>query len=271
MPIGDDLPFSPDPTGKATPSDLMQAAVFDVLMRLNVARPCTVEKWSPPVPGQLPATVDVKSDFKYVRSIDHEDDANTAAGEVVSTETAGLRAVGVWPTLIRVPIMQWGPPTFNWRGQIPVGTTGLLIIADRCLDQWKVSGGPLDPATMDKHDIYHGHNSPTIDPLVDILGPDNGSAGFEIATGSDKSIRMFTDGPNATVDALTLIKLGAAAALGVARLNDPVSPNAAMTTFMTQVVAAFTVINGIIPVSIPVPPVGAFGSISTASTKVKAE
>jgi hypothetical protein len=278
MPISDDMPWSPSPDGNASPSSLYQAIVFDILMRCNVCKPATVQAWSPPVLGQLPAVVAVQIDFKYTRAIDNASDLKN--GETLSTESAGLRAVGTWVPIPNVPVLAFGSPSFGWRGAVPVGTTGLLLFADTILDQWKNSGGPVDPAMYERHSLncgifiptlYHGRNTPTIDPLVDVLGPNDGTAGFEIATGTDKSVRLFTDGPNATIDAATLVKLGAGALRGVGRLGDAVSPNADMILFMSQIVTAFTAINLIIPISVPVPPAGAFGMLSEASAKVKAE
>ena len=281
MPINDDLPFSPTPDGNATASALFQAIVFDTMIRLNVAKPATVVSWAPPQPGKLPATVRVTIDFKYARSINNASEIQ--AGELLVTETAGLRAVGTWAALPTVPVVQFGSPTFCWRGAIPAGTTGLLVFMDAAIDQWKSSGGPLDPALANKHNIndavflptlYHGSNAPTIDPLVDIIGPDDGSAGLEIATGTDKSIKVFTDGPQANLDAATAVKLGDAltATLGVARLSDDVAPTADMTAFMSAVVTALTTIAAAVPVVIvpPIPP-ATIGVISSASTKVQAE
>ncbi len=218
MPISDDMPWSPSPDGNASPSALYQAIVFDILMRCNVCKPATVQSWSPPVLGVLPAVVSVQIDFKYTRAINNQSELQ--AGESLSQETAGLRAVGTWVPIPNVPVLAMGSPSFGWRGKVPDGTTGMLLFADTILDQWKTSGGPVDPAMFERHSLncgifvptlYHGGNTPTIDPLVDVLGPNDGTAGFEIATGTDKSVRVFTDGPNAVIDALTLIKLGALA------------------------------------------------------------
>lgn len=282
MPISDDMPFSPSPDGNASPGSFFQAIVFDVLMRCLVAKPATVTAWSPPVPNTLPAVVTVRIDFQYARAIDKE--ADLRPGETLSIESAGLRAIGTWVPIPNVPIVTMGTSTFGHRGAVPVGTTGIVIFADAILDQWKTSGGPVDPALYERHSLncgifiptmYHGGNTPTVDPLVDHLGPNDGSAGLEIATGTDKSIRLYTDGPNANVDASTLVQLGTATGplLAVARQTDDVTASAALTTFMTQVVTALTTIAAAVPVVIvpPVPPAGPIGSISTGSAKVFAQ
>jgi hypothetical protein len=279
VPRHSDLPFAPLPGRGATEEEFFAAIVYHIFTTLRVCIPATVMAWNPSVPGLLPATVDIELDFLRARAIDNDAETQTAKGETTSNETAGKKAVGPWPRFVRIPIVYAGPPSFGIRGPIDVGTTGLYIVADRCLDQWLNTGGPLDPAVAVKHDIndgfflasaYHGANSPTIPTDVHRLGPDDGSAGFEIAI-TDQALRVFTAGPTATIDALTTIKFGTSATLGVARQTDTVGPNAAMTAFMSQIAAAFTVINGIIPISIPVPPVGAIGTITSSSTKVKSE
>jgi hypothetical protein len=112
-----------------------------------------------------------------------------------------------------------------WLGQdTSDDESGLLLFADAILDQWKTSGGPVDPALYERHSLncgifiptlYHGKNTPNVDPLVDHLGPNDGTAGLEIATGTDKSIRLYTDGPNANVDAAAFVQLGGSLRRGV--------------------------------------------------------
>lgn len=231
----DDLPFSPDGNGEASPEDFFRGIVWHVMMTLRVAQPATVVKWNPPVrtgPIQRPPTVDLKMDFKYRRAVDVEAEVNTAKGETVSDESWGLRAEGEWPTFRFCPIVSFGPPAFNIRGPIAVGTTGLWVVVDRSLDEWLNNGGPLAPATADKHDFndgffiptaYHGKNTPEVSADVHQLGPDDGSAGLEIATATDKSVRVFTDGPTATVDAATTVKLGEAAAEAITKAESLIS------------------------------------------------
>jgi hypothetical protein len=237
MPISDDMPFSPSPDGNASPGSLFQAIVFDVLMRCNVCKPATVVAWAPPVPNQLPAVVTVQIDFMYARAIDNATDLRP--GETLSVESAGLRAVGAWVPIPNVPVLAFGTSTFGHRGAVPIGTTGILIFADAILDQWKTSGGPVDPALYERHSLncgifiptlYHGLNTPVVDPLVDVLGPNDDTAGFEIATGTDKSIRLFTTGPNATVDAATLVNVGALAVEAITKAESMIAAIDALLT-----------------------------------------
>lgn len=286
MPINDDMEFSPSPDGNASPTDLVAAIVFDLLIRLKVAEPAKVVKWRAPKQGNvddaLGPRVDVKLSFKYARAIDNEGDLKQ--GEQLSRETAGLRAVGEWPTLPNLPVVTWGSPRFGHRGKIPEGTTGVVLFMDKLMDQWKNTGGPIDPGVHEPHSLnngvfiptlYHGRNSPPIDENVDVIGPEDGSAGLELNADS-KDLRLFTSGSTATVDAATAVDLGAGATLGVARLNDDVSAKAAMTTWALVVE---TFINTIAPGTITpansfattVAAANGFGSISSASAKVKAE
>ena len=284
MPISDDMPFSPSPDGNASPGSLFDAIVFDVLMRCNVCKPATVQAWSPPVPGTLPAVVTVRIDFKYARAIDVE--ADLRPGEALSVESAGLRAVGTWVPIPNVPVVAFGTSTFGHRGAVPVGTTGLLLFADAILDQWKTSGGPVDPALYERHSLncgifiptlYHGKNTPTVDPLVDHLGPNDGTAGLEIATGTDKSIRLYTEGPNANVDAAAFVQLGdpLGVLLAVARQTDNVAAKAAMIAWASIVETAINVLapGTFTPANSFATTVAAngFGSIASGSAKVFAE
>jgi hypothetical protein len=282
MPRHEDLPFSPLPGRGASESDLFDAIIYQVFTLLRVAIPATVKAWSPAVPGTLPATVDIELDFLRARAIDNESEVQTSKGEVFVDETAGPKAVGPWPRFVRVPIVYPGGPSFGIRGPIDVGTTGLYIIADRCIDQWLNTGGPLDPAVAVKHDIndgfflagsaYHGRNSPPIPTDVHRLGRDDGSAGFELSI-EDASIRMYTDGPTATVDALTNILLGPAAVLGVARLTDPVGPSLAMSAWASMIEAAIVGAGGVIPpgTNFALTVLNSFASITGASTKTLSE
>ena len=204
----------------------MQAIEFNVFTRLRVCIPATVVTWSPAVPGTLPATVDLLLDFKRVRAIDNPAEVRADQGEVLVPTATGLLAVAVRPFYRQKPIVYASAgPAFSMRGPIAPGTTGLYIIADRCIDQWINMGGPVDPATADKHDlndgfflplVYHGLNTVVIPQDKHQLGPDDGTAGLEIAI-ADKSIAVKTEGPTATIDAATLINIGAAAAEAVAK------------------------------------------------------
>jgi hypothetical protein len=113
-----------------------------------------------------------------------------------------------------------------------------------------------------------------IDPTLHRVGSADGTAGLEISEGEapTRTIAVRTQGPTATVDAAAEVKLGEAAALGVARLTDGVSASGDMVAYMAAVVTALTTIAAQVPVGItpPIPPT-VIGQISQASTKVKSE
>jgi hypothetical protein len=269
---------------------LFQAICYHIFTTLRVCVPATVQSWAPPVAGAtpLPATVTIKLDFLRIRVIDNPAEVRADRGEKLLQENTSLKAAGELPKFQRVPIVYAGAgPGCNIRGPIAKGTTGLYIVADRCIDQWLNTGGPLDPATADKHNIndgfflpvtYHGKNSPQISADVHQVGPDDGSAGMEIATGSDNSIRLFTDGPTANIDAATAVQLGNALGplLAVARQTDDVGPKTAMTAWALVVETA---INTLIPgtftpansFATTVNAGNGFGTITSGSAKVQAE
>ena len=283
MPRTDDLDFQPLPGRGSSEGDFFRAIAYHVGMELHVCVPATVVAWTPAIPEKKqPATVDVQIDFKRVRAIDNPSEVRTSKGEELVTAKTGLLAVGTRPIRRGKPyLVPSVGGDFSMRGPIAVGTTGLLVVADRSIDSWINEGGPVDPATADRHNfddgfflplVYHGSNTPTIPTTAHQLGRADGSAGLEINVGDAPDLRLYTNGPNATIDAASTVKLGAAATLGAARLTDTVDASANMATFMAQVVTALNTIAAAVPVVIvtPVPP-STIGTISSASSKVVAE
>ena len=292
MAADNDLDFMPDARGEASPDDFFAAIKYEIFTTLRVCIPATVKAWTPAVPNKLPATVDVQLDFLRTRSINNAGEL-LEGEELLDSEAESLRARGPVPTLRRVPIACAGNPAMNQRGRIPNGTTGFLLVADRCLDQWKNTGGPLDSATADKHDyndgfflptVYHGGNTPESPTASQQFGPDDGSAGLEIID-ADKSISLKTTGTTATVDATSddapaaaRILLGAAAALAAFRTTDPVNPGANMAAWALVVETAinvlapgtFTPANSFATTIAP-PNTGNFGSGGTGSAKTLIE
>jgi hypothetical protein len=263
--------------------------VRDVMIRMRTGMPAEVVSWAGPVaagPKSKPALVRVRPHFYTVVSMNSRDECTTeleAAGWVASIEGEGWIRKKPLPEIPNCPVAYVGPAGMLARGPLKAGETGWLVFSDRSLDKWTQTGGPVDPVFQDFHllndavffpGLRYGTNAKAISSDYFAIGPEDGSAGMfidNVTAPALPDIEVSTTGANATIDALTAVNLGAAATLGVARQTDPVSPNAAFTAFMSQIVAAFTVINAIIPVTIPTPPVGAFGTITGASTKVKAE
>lgn len=281
MPRQDDLPFSPLPGRGADESQFWQAMIFEIFTTMRVCQPATVVAWTPPIPGTRPATVDLQLDFLQVRSIDNPTEVRVDQLEKLATTPTGLLAIG--PRQIHRSKPYLVPSVggaFSMRGPIAPLTTGLYIVADRCIDEWINLGGPLDPATADKHDlndgfflplVYHGLNTAIISPDSHQLGPDDGTAAFEIAV-ADKSMRAWTSGPTVNVDAATLVQLGnpLGPMLGVARLTDKTSADTTMAVWMGQIQTIATAAAAFLGLPAPVFP-SDFGFVSLASTKVVAE
>ncbi len=284
MATTDNSSLQPTPGGTVTPLMLARAIIRRAQITTNVAMPGTVLEWTPPVeagPESKPAMVRVRPDFKYARAIDNADSA--APGEEVREHPAfGLIAVGVLPEIPNVPVHYPGPSGMMATGPLQVGECGLIVFADRSIDDWIQDGGPAEWALRhQRHNLTdaifqpglrYGTVAQNIDQNLYFIGREDRTAGMGIDA-TTRDLTVSTEGPNATVDAATQIKLGANATLGVARLNDNVTASAAFTTFMTQVVTALTTIAAAVPVPIvpPVIPAGPIGAISSASTKVKSE
>ena len=284
MATTDNSSLQPTPGGTVTPLMLARAIIRRAQITTNVAMPGTVLEWTPPVeagPESKPAMVRVRPDFKYARAIDNADSA--APGEEVREHPAfGLIAVGVLPEIPNVPVHYPGPSGMMATGPVQVGECGLIVFADRSIDDWIQDGGPAEWALRhQRHNLTdaifqpglrYGTVAQNIDQNLYFIGREDRTAGMGIDA-TTRDLIVSTEGTTTTVDAATQIKLGANATLGVARLNDNVTASAAFTTFMAQVVTALTTIAAAVPVPIvpPVIPAGPIGAISSASTKVKSE
>ena len=121
------------------------------------------------------------------------------------------------------------------------------MIQDRYTGTWGGTGTPAVPA------LKHTHKAPD---------------GFFIPGLRDDSRKIPSFDNVAAVFESALIKLGANATQGSARLGDATSAAAGMLTWMSQVAAA---INAIAPGAIAPPAPLDFGTITEASTKVLIE
>ncbi len=162
------------------------------------------------------------------------------------------------------------------------GATGWLFFVERSIDDWMNMGGPVDPAF--DYQWHHlsdaifvpgarsGLMAEDINPLLHRIGSADGGAGMEIDEGeiATRTIAMRTLGPTATIDALTTVKVGEGATLGIARLTDKTSADTTMTVFIAGVAAQSAVLAGLGFGAAAVAP-SDFGIITQASTKAKAE
>jgi hypothetical protein len=268
---------------------LAEAAALLARSEIHSMMPATVTAYHAPTgiaPNRKPAMVDVTIDFLTRRDVNVAEDASE--DETALERATGWQAVGPYPPLVNCPVLYPGPDGMRSSGPIKVGASGWVFFVERSIDDWIQTGGPVDPA----FDYQWHHLSDAIfvpgarygsiaeDIAGDVyrIGSADGGAGMEISTSDPdvaaaRTITLRTDGPTATVDAATEVKLGEGATLGAARLTDPVAPTGDMTTFMAAVVTALNLIAaapGPVVIVPPIPP-GTIGTISGASSKVKAE
>lgn len=289
MPLFDDSVIAPIPGVGTSPAEYAKYIERNVLLALRVGMPGEVVAWYPPVSAgnnSKPAMVDVQPHFIEVVGMNSRDELTT---ELQAAGWTAAEEYGTWvrkrklPVLRNRPVVYPGPAGMLSRGPLKVGECGWLAFADRSLDQWIQIGGPIDPTFHQYHDITdavffpglrYGKAAKSIDNSRFTIGPEDDSAGFDVDDAT-KDIALRTTGSSATIEAATEIVLGQLATLGVARLNDKVSPSAAMSAWAVVVQNA---INAVLPGTF-IPGVNDFAttvlnnfaSISEASTKVKAE
>ena len=175
------------------------------------------------------------------------------------------------PILPDVPVMWPRGAGVTIRGELITGDSVLLLVCDRALEDWIALGGVVPGRMTRMHSLADAVALPMLSPLTSPLPPSGG----RLVIGRDDgtatiTITLPTGGPPVvTIDA-PLINLGAAAALGNARVTDPV---AAATTMAAWIASAQTVLAGAAALlTLPVPTVPTdFGVIQSGSTKVLSE
>lgn len=170
--------------------------------------------------------------------------------------------------LPNVPVEIAGTSTDYVSFPVVPGTTGLLHVVDRGIRTWLegLADQAVDPVQAATHALQDAVFVPGLRPNRDPITPPIDLAGTV----------LHSD---------TLIKLGRAAALGVARLTDQTSADATMAAWITAVTAQLVQLAAIFNVAPPgtpvvtlgaggmAPPVAPsdFGVITTASTKAQSE
>ena len=146
------------------------------------------------------------------------------------------------------------------------GDTGELHVQDRTLQQWTALGQATDPVGAFTHSLADSVFHPNVHADTNPIAPP-------------------TDLTAAVLHHDLRIKLGRAAALGVARLTDTTSPGASMSVWEVQVTTALVAMAALFnaapgpvlsagPGTIPVFPTNPptdLGVISSASTKTQSE
>lgn len=175
------------------------------------------------------------------------------------------------PILPDVPVMWPRGAGVTIRGELLPGDSVLLLVSDRAIDDWIALGGTVPGRAARMHSLADAVALPMLSPSTSPLpasagrlyiGRDDGTATITITLPAGGA-------PVVTIDA-PLINLGAAAALGNARVTDPV---AAATTMAAWIASAQTVLAGaaaLLTLPAPTPPTD-FGVIQSGSTKVLSE
>ena len=145
------------------------------------------------------------------------------------------------------------------------GDTGTITVMDRSIQQWLLLGAPTDPIQSATHALQDAVFEPGLHPSTNPITPP-------------------TDPTAAVLHHDAFIKLGRAAALGIARLTDTTSSDVSMTLWIAQVTTALVAMAAFFnappgpmvsaPLSVPVfpavPPTD-FGIITKASIKSSSE
>jgi hypothetical protein len=115
------------------------------------------------------------------------------------------------PVIQNVPVLSPNNGTYWIRLPMKVGDTGLVLISERSLDVWKVSGGSVDPNDPRTHDLTDGVFIPGLYPMSKPIIPTptltyqtdlevvNGQARFVLQEGGTFLIK------NATLELMALL------------------------------------------------------------------
>lgn len=162
------------------------------------------------------------------------------------------------------------------------GDLGVVLCQDSPVRGLYETGDPVVPQWPQGHDLGCGvifpggrvssTDTPTLPPNAEgtlLVGADDGSAAVVFrGAGLPDPAELGTVVIAAAGPAASVLLGGNTATLGVVRLGDDVSRNAAMITWMTQVTTA---INGLAPGAVTPFVQPAIGVTSSASTKVVSE
>lgn len=152
----------------------------------------------------------------------------------------------------------WFPSSGGWSISWPliVGDPVLLLVADRDIDRWRLTGATYDPDAVQLHDVTNSFvlpgGGPTPDPVTGISATDltiSGPGGIAFRVTPAGIISLAGGGP------------------AVARVGDTVGQTLAMATWMSQVATA---INALAPGSVSPPAPASFAAITSGSALVNA-
>jgi len=201
--------------------------VRDVMIRMRVGMPASVVSWTAPVsagPKSKPALVRVRPHFYTVVAMNSPGECTPdllAEGWVPAQENDGWVRKKPLPEIPNCPVAYMGPSGMLARGPLKEGEVGWIAFSDRSLDKWTQTGGPVDPVFQDFHllndavffpGLRYGTVAASIPQDHYAIGTEDGSAGMFIDNATLPAlpnIEVSTTGANATIDATTLVNLGA--------------------------------------------------------------
>jgi len=156
-------------------------------------------------------------------------------------------------TSIPVRIEGAGDATSYLSWPILPGCTGELHVHDRSLQQWlaRVAQAPVDPVAAWTHALQDSVFYPGLTEQIRRIAPPTALDGAVLESAQ--------------------IKLGVAAALGVARLGDTSSPTAEMLAWLAAAQVILAAAGAFFGLPAPVLPTGSIALLDAASVKVKAE
>lgn len=235
--------FSPDPDLE----NIIRVWARKIGLAIRTATIGTVVSYNPTT-QEASVTVDILT----IRKVTQQTPGGVDPNEVNMTTAMA-------PVLLtEVPVITVGSGDSTGYLTFPIvpGCTGALLVLDRSRDTWvnRTAQVPVDPVKSAIH---------SLSDCVLVMG----------LTDRLHRITPPVDLTAAVLHHDTGIKLGRAAALGVARDTDAVGPSLAMAAWALMIETAITGAGGVIPpgTNFATTVQNSFASISGSSTKVKSE
>ena len=144
-PGGVGAPTEPLATGWATMGTLVEAIVDRTLDEVIGWVPAEALAWSPPT-ASLPARITARIQIKYRRAMASAADLRPGETLCAGTTGPGAEAVGPYPDIPDVPVLQVGPRGCRLRGPAVVGEVGALFVSGRDLLRWRQGEVHTTPA-----------------------------------------------------------------------------------------------------------------------------
>lgn len=153
------------------------------------------------------------------------------SAQQIEQASDGTRVVRESFVLDDVPVWQYGGTQSYIRAPLATGDTGVILVCDRSIGNWRTDGLAHPPPA----------------PWLHNLGECVFLPGFRPDALTNQPLPATMGG--LVIEAQT-IQLGVAALLAAARVTDPVAASAAMIAFASAISAAFTAL-GAIPTNAP--------------------